>query len=97
MAEVPEQLKKHAFKPGQSGNPSGRPKNTLKDYQRKKFTDMDDKEKEEYLNEIPKGERWRMAEGNPHQTEEKTLEANITIVAPTDVIDILNENTDTNT
>ena len=53
------------FMPGQSGNPGGRPKNTLKEYQAEKFRQMSDEEKEEFLMEISKDTRWKMAEGNP--------------------------------
>ena len=87
---VPEQLKPHLFKKGQSGNPGGRPKGGLKDYDRKKFVEMSNEEKDKFLEKISKEVRYKMAEGNPHQTEEKTIEANITIVAPNAVIDKLN-------
>lgn len=70
--EQPEQLKPYSFKPGQSGNPSGRPKGTLKDYMRERFVQMSSAEKEEFLKDIPKGEKWRMAEGNPAQEQEIT-------------------------
>lgn len=63
--EQPEQLKPYSFKPGQSGNPSGRPKGTLKDYMRNRFMEMSDEEKEEFLKDVPKSDKWRMAEGNP--------------------------------
>ena len=75
-----------------NGNKSGRPKGSgggLKDYDRKKFLAMTDEEKDEYLKTIAPELRYRMAEGNPHQTEEKTIDANITIVAPSAVIDKL--------
>lgn len=63
------------FSPGVSGNPSGRPANTLKDYMSRKFRMMDDDEKEAWLLAHPIGgyDTWRMAEGNPHTTEDKTL------------------------
>ena len=51
-----------------AGHPStgGRPKgSTLKEYQAQKFREMNDEEKEQYLLDIQKELRWRMAEGNP--------------------------------
>lgn len=52
---------------GVSGNPSGRPKGTLKDYIRKKFMEMSDEDKEIWLkeNNISGIDQWRMGEGNP--------------------------------
>jgi len=58
------------FKPGFSGNPSGRPADTLKDYLRKKLSEMPPEEKDEFLKDVPKDLQWRMAEGNP-ATENK--------------------------
>ena len=37
------------FMPGKSGNPSGRPKGTMKSYLAKKFIEMSEEEKEEFL------------------------------------------------
>ena len=62
------------FKAGFSGNPSGRPKNTLKDYVSKKFQEMSDAEKEEWLkeNKVSGEFIWRMGEGNPAQQTDIT-------------------------
>jgi len=58
------------FKKGVSGNLSGRPKDTLKDYLRTKICNMTDKEKEKFIKLIPREVQWKMAEGNP-QSEDK--------------------------
>lgn len=55
------------FQPGHSGNPGGRPKNTMKDYVASKLAAMTNKEKDEWLEKHDiKGEvQWKMGEGNP--------------------------------
>jgi|GEM_PF-2503277 len=58
------------FAKGFSGNPSGRPKGTLKDYVRQKFVLMSNEEKEEFLKNITPEMQWRMGEGNPKQDTE---------------------------
>ena len=69
---------KGRFVPGVSGNPTGegagRPKNSLKDYIKRKLSKMSDEEKEQWLidNNISEELQFRMAEGNPHQTSDIT-------------------------
>jgi hypothetical protein len=61
-----EWLKQYYWKPGQSGNPAGRPKGkTLKDYVRDYLACMNDDERQSFLEGLPKEVIWRMAEGNP--------------------------------
>jgi hypothetical protein len=63
-----------------SPNPGGRPKGTLKDYDRQRFLNMSDEEKEAFLSRIDPAFRYRMAEGNP--TEDKQ----ITVKVPTPIL-----------
>lgn len=62
-SKVPPQLLPHVYKKGQSGNPGGRPKNTLKEYSKQKLAAMTEEEREEFLNGIDKKTIWEMAEG----------------------------------
>jgi len=77
------------FKPGQSGNPGGRPKDSLKAYLREKFIAMTDEEKEEFLKTVKPEFRWRMAEGNPHKTIEAEQELRV-LVVPAEVAESMN-------
>ena len=52
---------------GVSGNPGGRPKNSLKSFTAKLLADMSPEEKRKFLNEVSKEVAWKMAEGNPEQ------------------------------
>lgn len=63
-----EKLQPYMWKPGQSGNPAGRPKGkNMKDWAREVLSKMSEEERQEFLKGIPKDIIWKMAEGNPAQ------------------------------
>ena len=75
-----ENLKPWQFKPGQSGNPGGKPKGTksLKTYAIEMLRDMTDEQKLQYLRGLDKDKIWEMGEGKPkqdidHNTEKAML------------------------
>lgn len=75
-----DHLQPWQFKPGQSGNPSGRKAGkSLKEYAKEMLAAMTDEERQEYLKGLPKQEIWKMAEGNPPQKNETEHTGNITI------------------
>ena len=58
--------------PGGPGGP-GRPKGkTLKEFARDFLMSMSDEAKLDFLNSLSKDIVWKMAEGNPHNTEDVT-------------------------
>ena len=63
-----EWLAPFQYKPGQSGNPSGRPHGkSLKEYAKEMLLTMTDEERQQFLKGLPKQEIWKMAEGLPQQ------------------------------
>lgn len=64
------------FMPGTSGNPGGRPKNTMKSYLSKKFLEMSDMEKEAFLIEhgVSGKDQIEFGEGKPKQDVEMSGE-----------------------
>lgn len=64
------------FKEGVSGNPGGRPRNSLKSYVAKKLAEMSDSEKEEFLKTVSSEVIWKMGEGAPAQKVDTDLRVN---------------------
>ena len=61
-------LADYQWKPGQSGNPKGRPKGkTMKEWAKLFLMELPDDKKMEFLRGIAPDIVWRMAEGNPAQ------------------------------
>ena len=74
------------FKPGQSGNPGGRPKGSksLKTYAQEMLRDMTDEEKLEYMKGLDKKIIWEMGEGKPKQD----VEADVTLTSKVVKLDV---------
>lgn len=78
-----EHLKPWQFKPGQSGNPGGKPKGSvsLKTYARRMIQEMTDEEKMEFMRGIDKKTIWEMSEGKPKQDVEMSGEISSKIIS----------------
>lgn len=81
----PSDTKPWLFKPGQSGNPAGRPPGpSLKEYAKKYLAGLTEEERMEYMAGLDKKVIWEMAEGKPKQDTESKVE----VTAPTPLISL---------
>lgn len=89
-------LEKHQWKPGQSGNPNGRPPGkSLKTFVREYFENLDDDAKMDFLAKIDPKTAWEMAEGKPdtkNQTD-LTSQGEKIVFLPAEVINRMDETT----
>ena len=76
-----EWLRPWQFKPGQSGNPGGRPKGSisLKEYAKKMLQDMSEEEKLEFMKGLDKDVIWEMAEGKAQANIDASVKGDITV------------------
>ncbi len=73
-------LKEYEWKPGESGNEKGRPKGkTLKEWAKEFLMSLPDDTKLEFLREIDPDIVWKMAEGNPQNSDNVNISGTLSL------------------
>lgn len=72
MGQVPAHLQKYVFKVGNKGGPGRKKGKNMKEFAREFLMAMSSEEKVKFMNSLEPDIVWRMAEGNPHSTEDIT-------------------------
>lgn len=86
-----DHLKPWQFKPGQSGNPNGRPKGrSMKEFAKEYLSSLTEEERIKYFEGMDKIDVWKMAEGNPESKTDLTT-AGMPIIQVAPEIAIKNE------
>lgn len=72
-------LKEWQWQKGQSGNPKGRPKGkTMKEFAKEFLFNMSDEARLKFFKNADPDFIWKMAEGNPHQSQDTELRGVLT-------------------